>query len=113
MYTLSFYSKEKEYKIQYPKWYQFWKKAILIEKDNWGRVAISLDYTEKECIKAFDNKPFKQMLNYIYGEDNLWGLQLGQEFKNTDYITADGLSVEEAMTNLIRYTEDNTKLTNF
>jgi hypothetical protein len=118
MHTLSFTYKKKEQVIQHPKWYCFWKRAKLVEVTNWDRVSIAIEYPEYECLKAFDNKPFEQYLRGFYGE--IWGLQLtsGEPYE-TGYIKTEGqfekgvpqiqYKVEGAQTNLIRYSEDESK----
>jgi hypothetical protein len=121
MHTLSFTYKKKEQVIEHPKWYCFWKRAKLVEVTNWDRVSIAIEYPEYECLKAFDNKPFKRFLEGVYKEIWLLELTSGEPYK-TGYIKTEGqfekgvlptpYLIEKAQTNLIRYSEDESKRNN-
>jgi hypothetical protein len=121
MHTISFTHKEKTQEIKHPKWYEFWKKAVLVDVVSWNNVAIKLEYTEKECLKVFDNNTFRQYLKGVYTD--VWGLQLtNEDAYKSEYIKTEGkfvknkilsdIIVEKSTTNYIRYTEDDTKLNN-
>tara|TARA_B110000285_G_C14734312_1_gene427892 strand:- start:25 stop:360 length:336 start_codon:yes stop_codon:yes gene_type:complete len=108
MYILSFVAKKIEYKIQHPKWYWIFSKAEIVGRKNWSRVVINLDYSQEQCLEAFDNGAFKEVLQGIYGKGNLRGLQIEESVTPTEYIKTEGLLAVEATTNYLRYTEDNT-----
>jgi hypothetical protein len=61
-YTFSFYGQKKVASIEHPKWFQFWKKAKLVETNYHCRKHISLELTEKEM---------NVLSNYISYEDSL------------------------------------------
>ena len=47
-YIFSFYGQATRTEIKHPKWFQFWKKAKLVETNHHCRKSLSLNLTEKE-----------------------------------------------------------------
>jgi hypothetical protein len=47
-YRLSWYEKKEYFKIKYFKWWQFWKKPIMVKTDNWNRESLILNLTDNE-----------------------------------------------------------------
>jgi len=110
-FTLSFMFKVKDKKIVYPKWWQIWKKAKLVEYTWTDRKIITLLCGESEALAVFDSDVFRQYLQNGY--DYPTCLQLENAEPHTDYIATecpitlfgDVLFIENAKENLLTHSD--------
>jgi hypothetical protein len=47
-YTISYYTKTNVVSIKHFKWWEFWKKSQLVNKNNWSRKHLTLSLNEKQ-----------------------------------------------------------------
>jgi hypothetical protein len=99
-YTFSFYYKAKDKKIVYPKWWQFWKKAKLVEFEYWDRKVATINMDNYKFLESFEVQNLLQVLFM-----DIMYMQLEEASQQTSYVHTDGSIIEPAQTNLLKNTE--------
>jgi hypothetical protein len=84
-YTLSFYTKENQPKIEYPKYFEFWKRAKLVDNKIWIRKVVLIDENNSEAIDIFNSKVLREIIKQTHPEAEYLQLELGEDV-NTNYI---------------------------
>jgi hypothetical protein len=96
-YTFSFYHSTTDKRIEYPKWWQFWKKAKLVEFNTWERKVAVLEMDNYEFLNTLQ---VMELLQALFRD--ISGTQLEYTTLTTEYINTDGAIIEQSKTNFLK-----------
>ena len=90
-YTLSFYVKENQPYIKYPKWFEVWKKSKLVDNYIYIRKICNIEVENyDEAINFFDSEKIKEVIRQTHNEANYLQLEMNGN-ENTNYIKSSEL----------------------